>query len=158
MIFLAMKGEISTRHPLVIGLRNILKMASYYDISSLSIPLLLLPDRFIEQYQDHQQHMTWLSKRGEVVMKCVKGFLIENSRNNKTRQNDDRSSESIGSGGMRNVEFLLPIQSSIYTVGLSSPSVSSTTTPTPSESGIPHEVEMTFQHFRTLLVNLFRTS
>lgn len=142
---LGVSGEISTRHPLIIGLRNILKMTSYYDISSLSIPLLLLPEQYTERVD---QHMTWLSKRGEVVMKCVKGFLIENSRNNNKTRHDR---ESIGSGGMRNVEFLLPINPAIYTVDGSSPSEVT-------ETGIHHEVEMTFQQFRSLLVHLFRTS
>ncbi|MGO2539447.1 MAG: DUF2362 domain-containing protein [Leuconostoc mesenteroides] len=91
-------------------------MTTQFDISSLSIPLLLLPDRYMDQpdplVNDHAQ---WLQKRGEVVMKCIKGFLIENSRSGKRVQNEglDRA-ESMASGGMRNIEFLLPSLPEVY--------------------------------------------
>jgi hypothetical protein len=130
------------------GLRNILKLTTHFDISSISIPLLFLPDRFLQQpelsqFTEPQQHALWLQKRGEAVMKCIKGYLIENSRSGKRVQNEglDRA-ESINGGGMRNVEFLLPNQDKVYT------------TATPSQQ----EVEVAFQQFRTLLVNLFRAS
>ncbi|CAO3623442.1 unnamed protein product [Mucor fragilis] len=187
--------DLSNRHPLIIGLRNILKMTTQFDISSLSIPLLLLPDRFIEQpdhYMTMDHHQSWLQKRGEVVMKCIKGFLIENSRSGKRVQNEglDRA-ESMGGGGMRNVEFLLPSRPDVYTMGVTalprdaaiSTPTSNGATPPPiaattstdflngpssgavndgslaNHNGAPHhEVEVAFQQFRTLLVNLFRTS
>lgn len=196
--------DLSNRHALIIGLRNILKMTTQFDISSLSIPLLLLPDRFIEQpdhYMTMDHHQSWLQKRGEVVMKCIKGFLIENSRSGKRVQNEglDRA-ESMGGGGMRNVEFLLPSRPDVYTMGVTtlpkdSSSSAATATATPSSSTANgttsppiatttssdllnhssttvsndasasgnsttphHEVEVAFQQFRTLLVNLFRTS
>ncbi|EPB91034.1 hypothetical protein HMPREF1544_02103 [Mucor circinelloides 1006PhL] len=190
--------DLSNRHPLIIGLRNILKMTTQFDISSLSIPLLLLPDRFIEQpdhYMTMDHHQSWLQKRGEVVMKCIKGFLIENSRSGKRVQNEglDRA-ESMGGGGMRNVEFLLPSRPDVYTMGVTAlprdsatatalSSASNGSTPPPitattstdllsgsssgavndgsmsNNGGTPHhEVEVAFQQFRTLLVNLFRTS
>ncbi|CEP15593.1 hypothetical protein [Parasitella parasitica] len=194
-------AELSSRHPVIMGLRSILKMTSQFDISSLSIPLLLLPDRSAEQ-PDHSvltadHHQLWLQKRGEVVMKCVKGFLIENSRSGKRVQNEglDRA-ESMGGGGMRNVEFLLPSRPDVYTMSVaplskdaatapatppSSATTSNTMTPLTStvssdllatssslgasdasaanNSSAPHrEVEVAFQQFRTLLVNLFRTS
>jgi hypothetical protein len=58
----------------------------------------------------------WLQKRGEVVMKCINGFLIENSRSGKRVQNEglDRA-ESMAGGGLRNVEFLLPSRPEVYT-------------------------------------------
>ncbi|KAL9553347.1 hypothetical protein MBANPS3_003321 [Mucor bainieri] len=188
--------DLSNRHPLIIGLRNILKMTTQFDISSLSIPLLLLPDRFIEQpdhYMTMDHHQSWLQKRGEVVMKCIKGFLIENSRSGKRVQNEglDRA-ESMGGGGMRNVEFLLPSRPDVYTMGvtalprdaaIATPSSNGATPPpitatsstdllggsssgaandgsmSNQNGGTPHhEVEVAFQQFRTLLVNLFRTS
>ncbi|KAI8888399.1 hypothetical protein K501DRAFT_240777 [Backusella circina FSU 941] len=131
------------------GLRHILKSTTHFDISSISIPLLLLPDRYLQQPElsqltEPQQHTLWLQRRGEVVMKCIKGYLIENSRSGKRVQNEglDRA-ESINGGGMRNVEFLLPNQDKVYT-----------TAGTPSQQ----EVEVAFQQFRTLLVNLFRAS
>ncbi|OAD05610.1 hypothetical protein MUCCIDRAFT_155945 [Mucor lusitanicus CBS 277.49] len=175
-------------------------MTTQFDISSLSIPLLLLPDRFIEQpdhYMTMDHHQSWLQKRGEVVMKCIKGFLIENSRSGKRVQNEglDRA-ESMGGGGMRNVEFLLPSRPDVYTMGVTAlPRDAAMSTPTSNgatpplvtatastdllngssssggavndggslsnhHNGTPphHEVEVAFQQFRTLLVNLFRTS
>lgn len=137
--------DLSNRHALIIGLRNILKMTTQFDISSISIPLLLLPDRFNEKHDS-----IWLQKRGEVVMKCIKGFLIENSRSGKRVQNEglDRA-ESMGGGGMRNIEFLLPKKPDVY---------GPITTTEPTTGVLPQEVEVAFQQFRALLVHLFRTS
>ncbi|KAG2189096.1 hypothetical protein INT44_004238, partial [Umbelopsis vinacea] len=82
--------ELTSRHPILSGLRNILRFTTRYEIGSLSLPLLLLPNYFLEQPEQYffstilgakpSQGSTWLYKRGEVVMKCVKGFLIESSR------------------------------------------------------------------------------
>jgi hypothetical protein len=93
-------------------------MTSQFDISSLSIPLLLLPDRCMDQPDPSvANHSQWLQKRGEVVMKCIKGFLIENARNGKRVQNEglDRA-ESMTGGAMRNIEFLLPSRPEVYTI------------------------------------------
>lgn len=126
-------------------------MTTHFDISSISIPLLLLPDTVHE----HDDRNHWLQKRGQVVMKCIKGFLIENSRSGKRVQNEglDRA-ESMGGGGMRNIEFLLPKKPDIYGGG----NITTVTDPTTSVVGIPQEVDVAFQQFRTLLVHLFRTS
>ncbi|KAI8083759.1 hypothetical protein BDF21DRAFT_437960 [Thamnidium elegans] len=137
-------NELSNRHPLILGLRNILKMTTQYDISSLSIPLLLLPDRFNEQ-----KEFNWLQKRGQVVMKSIKGFLIENSRSGKRVQNEGLDRESMGGGGMRNIEFLLPKKPDLYTP---------VPTSEPITGVVPQEVEVAFQQFRSLLTVLFRTS
>ncbi|KAL0095865.1 hypothetical protein J3Q64DRAFT_1629430 [Phycomyces blakesleeanus] len=166
------------KHNLITGLRNILRLVTRFDISSLSIPLLLLPDRyleqpeyFFEQFEHHhnQAHQppNWLHKRGEVTMKCVKGFLIENSRSGKRVQTD----ENVFGGGMRNVEFLLPSQAAIYGTGINGNGNGNgngitATTPTTANAPVtslgafrhPQEVEFAFQQSRTLLVNLFRTS
>lgn len=130
----------------MIGLRNISKMTTQFDISSISIPLLFLPDGFNEKHESG-----WLQKRGEVVMKSIKGFLSENSRSGKRVQNEglDRA-ESMGGGGMRNIEFLLPKKPDIY-------GPIHTTEPTPN-ANVPQEVEVAFQQFRALLAYLFRTS
>lgn len=189
LILAILTTDISNRHPLIIGLKNILKMITQFDISSLSIPLLVLPDRF----NNEQRDSIWLQKRGEVVMKCIKGFLIENSRSGKRVQNEglDRA-ESMGGGGMRNIEFLLPSQPDIYGrsssaaggnksavaaggagagADIGTTTAASGTTPNTPNSALtggaeqdtmtgaaPQEVEIAFQQFRTLLVNLFRTS
>ncbi|KAI8365259.1 uncharacterized protein BYT42DRAFT_550150 [Radiomyces spectabilis] len=152
--------ELTNRHALIVGLRNILRLTTRFDISSLSIPLLLLPDCFLEAPEHHftlldqpQKHATWLQKRGEVIMKCVKGFLIENSRSGKRSQNEgvDRA-ESVFGGGMRNIEFLLPNHPVVY--GQTHPVSSSTVR----ASASSQEVEWGFQEFRSLLTNIFRTN
>ncbi|XP_050681832.1 protein C12orf4 homolog [Leptidea sinapis] len=66
-------GDITSRHPAILGLRNILKSASCNDVTSLAIPLLLRHD-FTEEMT-----MSWCLRRAELVLKCVKGFMLETS-------------------------------------------------------------------------------
>lgn len=91
-------------------------------------------------------------------MKCVKGYLIENSQSGKRVIQNEESNL-----GMRSIEFLLPNQSTIYhnlTTNTNMPSMvtSTTNTTAPTSEDTPQEIEYTFQQFRGLLVNLFRTS
>ncbi|XP_066152866.1 FERRY endosomal RAB5 effector complex subunit 3 [Euwallacea fornicatus] len=81
-------SDINSRHPVVLGLRHILKTACSNDITSLTIPLLL-------QY-DLTEEMTvnWCEKRAELVFKCVKGFMIEMA--------------SWGGSELKNLQFMLP--------------------------------------------------
>ncbi|KAF2878983.1 hypothetical protein ILUMI_27193 [Ignelater luminosus] len=81
-------NDINSRHPVVLGLRNILKTACSNDITSLTIPLLL-------QYEmTEEMTVTWCAKRAELVFKCVKGFMIEMA--------------SWGGSDLKNLQFLLP--------------------------------------------------
>ncbi|XP_049822673.1 protein C12orf4 homolog [Aethina tumida] len=81
-------GEINSRHPVVLGLRNILKTACSNDITSLTIPLLL-------QYEmTEEMTISWCEKRAELVFKCVKGFMIEMA--------------SWGGSDLNNLQFMLP--------------------------------------------------
>ncbi|XP_050315121.1 protein C12orf4 homolog [Anthonomus grandis grandis] len=81
-------NDINSRHPVVLGLRHILKTACSNDVTSLTIPLLL-------QY-DMTDEMTtiWCEKRAELVFKCVKGFMIEMA--------------SWGGSELKNLQFMLP--------------------------------------------------
>lgn len=63
--------EINSRHPVILGLRNIMKIASMYDISSLTIPGLLKHD------MSEDMTCSWCIRRAELVFKCAKGFVIE---------------------------------------------------------------------------------
>jgi hypothetical protein len=118
----------------------------------LSLPLLLLPNYFLEQPEQYffstvlgakpNQGSTWLYKRGEVVMKCVKGFLIESSR--------------LGKAGPieRCFNFLLPKNTQIFSAhsGVSEGSIDT-------RSSQPQaDLEIAFQQFRGLLVELFRAT
>ncbi|KAI8988888.1 hypothetical protein BDB01DRAFT_848996 [Pilobolus umbonatus] len=152
--------DLVNRHPLIAGLRNILKLTTQFDISSLSLPLLLLPDRFLEHPEQHltlTESPQWMYKRGDVVMKCIKGYLMENSRYGKRLENGgiDRS-ESMGNGALRNIVFLLPSQVNIY--HHLSDSSHNNITQTNANHAPPQDVEMAFQQFRSMLASIFRTS
>lgn len=170
-----------------------MRITTRYDISSLSIPLLLLPDKFLEQPEQYfstafldqpQHHFAWLQKRGEVAMKCVRGFLYEhsgNSSNKRVQEGVDRA-ETVFGGGLHNVEFLLPDSHAVYGGQRSDPNSTghhhhhSTTTPNTTPGGnsstaaaasstinsshggsSSFDVEFAFQKFRILLVSIFQT-
>lgn len=65
--------EINSRYPVILGIRNILKIAYLYDIRSISIPLLLMHS------MDEDITIQWCLRRAELTLKCVKGFMIEMS-------------------------------------------------------------------------------
>ncbi|XP_063928325.1 protein C12orf4 homolog isoform X2 [Zophobas morio] len=81
-------SDINSRHPVVLGLRNILKTACSNDITSLTIPLLLQYD------MTEEMTISWCEKRAELVFKCVKGFMIEMA--------------SWGGSDLKNLQFMLP--------------------------------------------------
>ncbi|RWS12722.1 hypothetical protein B4U79_00856 [Dinothrombium tinctorium] len=64
-------AELSSRHPVILGLRNILKLAYMNDVTVLSLPLLLIHE------MTENITLQWCLKRAELVLKCVKGFMIE---------------------------------------------------------------------------------
>ncbi|XP_035441754.2 protein C12orf4 homolog [Spodoptera frugiperda] len=64
-------GDITSRHPAILGLRNILKAACSNDITSLAIPLLLRHE------MSEEMTAAWCVRRAELVLKCVKGFMLE---------------------------------------------------------------------------------
>ena len=170
-----------------------MRITTRYDISSLSIPLLLLPDKFLEQPEQYfstafldqpQHHFGWLQKRGEVAMKCVRGFLYEhsgNSSNKRVQEGVDRA-ETVFGGGLHNVEFLLPDSHAVYGGQRSDPNSTGhhlTTAPNATTHGgagaggastatgsstintnhgaSSFDVEYAFQQFRILLVSIFQT-
>ena len=135
-----------------------MRLTTRYDISSLSIPLLLLPDKFLDQPEQSfsssfldqpQQHFGWLQKRGEVTMKSVRGFLYEHSGSGKRGSGNGQSeaamdrAETVFGGGLHSVEFLLPDKSGVYG---QRPDV------------VGQDVEFAFQKFRISLVSIFQTS
>ena len=81
--------EINSRHPVILGLRNILKIAYIYDISHVSIPLLLL----------HQMNeditIQWCLRRAELILKCVKGFMIELSSLLSLNENENKTIQFV---------------------------------------------------------------
>lgn len=66
-------SEINSRHPVLMGLRNVLKTASQHDITSLTIPALLRHE------MSEDMTVPWCIRRAELVFKCAKGFMIESA-------------------------------------------------------------------------------
>lgn len=66
-----MQKDISSRDPLLIGLKSALKIAFENCVNNLVIPLFLT--NILEANMDH----AWCMRRAETVFKCVKGFMVE---------------------------------------------------------------------------------
>ncbi|XP_046392439.1 protein C12orf4 homolog [Ischnura elegans] len=81
-------GDINSRHPAILGIRNILKMACMYDVTTLTLPVLLMHD------MSEDMTVAWCTRRAELVLKCVKGFMIEMA--------------SWGGSQIKNLQFLVP--------------------------------------------------
>ncbi|KPJ02967.1 Uncharacterized protein C12orf4-like [Papilio xuthus] len=98
----SLKADITSRHPAILGLRNILKAACCNDVTTISLPLLLRNEitevRRVRlrsvgvgggeageacicraECGGVSQEMTaaWCVRRAELVLKCVKGFVLE---------------------------------------------------------------------------------
>jgi hypothetical protein len=65
------QGNLSSRHPVIIGLRNVLKTACMNDITTVTIPLLL------SHKMTERMTVAWCMKRAELMFKCIKGFMME---------------------------------------------------------------------------------
>lgn len=85
-------NDINSRHPAILGLRNILKTACSNDITTITLPLLLMHE------MTEEMTVNWCTKRAELVFKCVKGFMIEMA--------------SWGGSDLKNLQFLVPKVSS----------------------------------------------
>ncbi|XP_034032909.1 protein C12orf4 homolog [Thalassophryne amazonica] len=81
-------GNITARDPAIMGLRNILKVCCTHDITTITVPLLLVHD------MSEEMTIPWCLKRAELVFKCVKGFMMEMA--------------SWDGGLSRTVQFLVP--------------------------------------------------
>lgn len=81
-------GNITARDPAIMGLRNILKVCCTHDITTISIPLLLVHE------MSEEMTIPWCLRRAELVFKCVKGFMMEMA--------------SWDGGISRTVQFLVP--------------------------------------------------
>ncbi|XP_055595415.1 protein C12orf4 homolog [Uranotaenia lowii] len=81
-------SEINSRHPVILGLRNILKISSRHDVTTLTIPALL------RHVMSEDMTVSWCVRRAELVFKCAKGFMIE--------------SASWGGAELNTLQLLLP--------------------------------------------------
>ncbi|XP_076878128.1 ferry endosomal RAB5 effector complex subunit 3 isoform X2 [Brachyhypopomus gauderio] len=81
-------GNLTARDLAIMGLRNILKVCCTHDITTITVPLLLVHD------MAEEMTIPWCLKRAELVFKCVKGFMMEMA--------------SWDGGISRTVQFLVP--------------------------------------------------
>uniref|UniRef100_A0A0C9RB08 CL004_0 protein n=1 Tax=Fopius arisanus TaxID=64838 RepID=A0A0C9RB08_9HYME len=88
-------GDINSRCPAILGLRNILKTACVNDVTTITIPVLLVHE------MTEDMTVAWCTKRAELVFKCVKGFMIEMA--------------SWGGAELKNLQFLVPKVNALLT-------------------------------------------
>ncbi|GBP28789.1 Protein C12orf4 homolog [Eumeta japonica] len=81
-------GDINSRHPAILGLRNIIKAACANDVTSISLPVLLRHDL------SDEMTAAWCTRRAELVLKCVKGFMLETA--------------SWGGAELKNLQLVVP--------------------------------------------------
>ncbi|KAI5105507.1 protein C12orf4-like [Silurus meridionalis] len=81
-------ANLTARDPAIMGLRNILKVCCTHDITTITVPLLLVHD------MSEEMTIPWCLKRAELVFKCVKGFMMEMA--------------SWDGGISRTVQFIVP--------------------------------------------------
>jgi len=97
-------GSMTSRHFTILSIRNILKLCSQYDITTICIPLLLTHE------MGEEMTIPWCIKRAELVFKCVKGFMMEMASWNGTGSSGAFSTGSSGTPGERNreIQFVVP--------------------------------------------------
>eukprot|EP00117_Sycon_ciliatum_P029081 scpid47939/ scgid23240/ Uncharacterized protein C12orf4 homolog len=90
-------NQLSSRQPCIVGLRNVLHHAAMHNVFNISVPLLLSHE------MTEEMTLQWCLKRAEMVFKCVKGFMMENSSWSGTET--------------RTIQFVLPpgISDSVFT-------------------------------------------
>ncbi|KAJ3299844.1 hypothetical protein HK104_006581 [Borealophlyctis nickersoniae] len=96
--------ELTGRSPIISGYRSILRAAHRWDVHSITLPLLLLPDdpdtsmMSVAALSDNA-----IYKRAELVLKSTKGLIVEYSRLTK-HAGDSSGIEKHG----RSLVFVLP--------------------------------------------------
>ncbi|KAI3411143.1 hypothetical protein GPALN_003225 [Globodera pallida] len=63
--------DISSRHPCIGALRNVIRLAPLSAVHHITLPLLLV------EHMSETMTMSWCLSRAELVFKCLKGFLME---------------------------------------------------------------------------------
>ncbi|KAJ3056747.1 hypothetical protein HK097_004608 [Rhizophlyctis rosea] len=97
------EGELTSRSTLITGYRSILRVAQRWDVHSITLPLLLLPDTVALSPKSSNATEAALMKRAELVLKSTKGLIMEHSRMTK-HAGDSSGIERHG----RTMVFVLP--------------------------------------------------
>lgn len=82
-------SDMTSRHPVILSIRNIIKQCFRHDIHTLTIPLLLA------HQMTEEMTIPWCQRRAELVFKCVKGFMMEMA--------------TYESSSSRTIQFLVPL-------------------------------------------------
>lgn len=77
--FSAARTEISGRSDVITGYRSILRVAHKWDVHTLTIPLLLMPNQ-TDVSGSPVLSDNAMQKRAELVLKSTKGLIMEHSR------------------------------------------------------------------------------
>ncbi|KAB1254592.1 Protein C12orf4-like protein [Camelus dromedarius] len=107
-------GNITARDPAIMGLRNILKVCCTHDVTTISIPLLLVHDMSEVSGAGaassgallSEMTIPWCLRRAELVFKCVKDS--EFSRVCRSLSGFMMEMASWDGGVSRTVQFLVP--------------------------------------------------
>jgi hypothetical protein len=146
LLIVGFNEELSQRSAVMAGLKNILRIASRYDVQNIALPFLFLPDEAVLQKSQSQQPLksatsnfnASLPRRAEVVLKCTKGYLLEISRT-YGRHNSSGTSASQGE------DMLGTSSSSAATIQFVMP------------PWLGRDVEPLFDQFRGMLRTIYRT-
>ncbi|XP_063446108.1 protein C12orf4 homolog isoform X1 [Mytilus trossulus] len=82
-------SDITSRHPVILSIRNIIKQCFRHDLHTITIPLLLA------HHMSEEMTIPWCQRRAELVFKCVKGFMMEMA--------------TYESSSSRTIQFLVPL-------------------------------------------------
>lgn len=66
-----LQPNMSSRHRCLNGLRSIIHVSARNGVKTLTVPLLLVYE------MSEEMTVTWCLRRAELVLKCVKGYMIE---------------------------------------------------------------------------------
>eukprot|EP01134_Creolimax_fragrantissima_P004580 CFRG4580T1 len=89
------RSDMNQRSPILAGIRNIMLSAFQHNVATLTVPLLLLNTITLTQWKETMDSERWCRTRAELVLKAVKGYMIE-------------CSSWSTSNTARTMQFLLP--------------------------------------------------
>ncbi|KAL3101417.1 hypothetical protein niasHT_025399 [Heterodera trifolii] len=100
--------DISSRHPCINALRNVIRLAPHSGINHITFPLLLV------EHMTETMTISWCLSRAELVFKCLKGFLMEVCSSGMSTAIAGGGGAIVGASGNAggaphfNINFVLP--------------------------------------------------
>ena len=96
--------QVPSIDSLLQGLKNILSIATQYNVSTITIPLLLVDDSLSAKNFTEQEY----SKRVSQVIKAVKSFLVSRSVTSEDDNNNLNSfNQNFNSNSLKTIRFIL---------------------------------------------------